>query len=211
MRLTMVPIRSVLLSAAVLLCCAAPAHAAGAFGIELGDSIHSYRHDAKAAVVRHELSMFELTPPKPDPRFDTYAVDTFQGRIVRIMASSPDDRSADAQASLAVLGGLKQELMERYGNPSLSMGEVADAGDELLAHLVDEGGLEVLEWDFVEKREDGLGAVYVFLAGAEDEKGAQASYCTLYMESPDYAELSEAARLHEEGQGESRPSENEGY
>ena len=192
----MVPIRSVFLSAAVLLCCSAPAHAAGAFGIELGDSIHSYRHDAKAAVVRHELSMFELTPPKPDPRFDTYAVDTFQGRIVRIMASSPDDRSADAQASLAVLGGLKQELMERYGSPSLSMGEVADAGDELLAHLV---------------REDGLGAVYVFLAGAEDEKGAQASYCTLYMESPDYAELSEAARLHEEGQSESRPSENEGY
>lgn len=193
-------LRSSLLASALFLACAPSAHAAGAFGFELGENIRTYQQDAKAIVMRHELEMFELVPPKPDPRFDTYAVDAHKGRIVRIMASSPDDRTPDAQNTLGILGELKQELMERYGSPSLNMGEVADAGDELLAHLVDEGGLEVLEWDFVEKREDGLGAVYVFLAGAEDEQGRKASYCTMYMESPDYAELSEAARFHEEHQ-----------
>jgi len=49
----------------------------------------------------------------------------------------------------------------------------------------------------LEKQDAELGAVYVFLAGAEDEKGGRASYCTLYLESPDYADLSESARLHE--------------
>ena len=193
-------LRSALLASSMLLAFASSAHAAGAFGMELGGHVRNYAPESKAVFVRHELEMFEVSPPMPDSRFDTYAVDTHKGRIIRIMASSPDDKTPDAQATLAVFSSLKQELMERYGDPALNMGEVADAGDELLAHLVDEGGLEVLEWDFVERHEDGLGAVYVFLAGVEDEKGAQASYCTLYMESPDYAELSEAARLHEEGQ-----------
>ena len=172
-------------------------YAAGAFGLELGENIRTYAPEAHALVSRHDMQLFELVPPKADPRFDIYAVDTHNGRIVRIMASSPDDRSPGGDATLAVLDGLKQELMARYGAPSLSMGEIADAGDELLDHLVDEGGLEVLEWDMLEKQEAGLGAVYVFLAGAEDEKGLRASYCTLYLESPDYAELSESARLHE--------------
>ena len=194
----MLSLRSMLLACAMTLAFAPSAYAAGAFGMELGEQVSSYAQEAKPVFVRDELEMFEVTPPRPDARFDTYAVDTHKGRIIRIMASSPDDRTPDAQSTLVVLSSLKQELIERYGDPALSMGEVADAGDELLAHLVYEGGLEVLEWDFVEQREDGLGAVYVFLAGAEDEQGNQASYCTLYMESPDYAELSEAARLHED-------------
>lgn len=194
----MLSLRSAFLACALTFAFAPSAQAAGAFGLELGEHVRTYAQGAKPVFVRDELEMFEVAPPKPDARFDTYAVDTHKGRIIRIMASSPDDRTPDAQSTLAVLSSLKQELMERYGDPALSMGEVADAGDELLAHLVYEGGLEVLEWDFVERQEEGLGAVYVFLAGAEDELGVQASYCTLYMESPDYAELSEAARLHEE-------------
>jgi hypothetical protein len=146
--------------------------------------------------------MYEVTPPQPDSRFDTYAVDTHHGRIVRIMASSVDDRTPDAAHTLAVLRDLKQTLVERYGSPSLVLSEIEDAGDELRDHLVDEGGMEVLEWDFVQEKPEGLGAVYVFLAGAVDESGAGASYCTLYMESPDYAELSEEARLHEESGGQ---------
>ena len=203
----MLSLRSAFLALAMTLAFAPLAHAAGAFGMELGEHIRSYAQEAKPVFVRDELEMFEVVPPQPDARFDTYAVDTHKGRIIRIMASSPDDRTPDAQDTLAVLRSLKQELMERYGDPALSMGEVADAGDELLVHLVYEGGLEVLEWDFVERREDGLGAVYVFLAGAEDEQGAQASYCTLYMESPDYAELSEAARLHEESSDRDIPTQ----
>ena len=194
-------IRTAVLAASLLLA-GTSAHAAGAFGIELGEHIRTYAPEAKAVFIRHELQMYELMPPQADARFDTYAVDTHNGRIIRIMASSADDRTPVAEASLAVLDSLQQELIARYGTPSLSMGEIADAGDELLAHLVDEGGLEVLEWDFLEKKEDGLGAVYVFLAGTEDEEGRQASYCTLYLESPDYAELSEAARLHESEQEE---------
>lgn len=194
----MLSLRSVFLSCALTLAFAPSAHGAGAFGVELGEQVSSYVQEAKPVFVRDELEMFEIVPPKPDSRFDTYAVDTHKGRIIRIMASSPDDKTPDAKTTLTILRELKQELMERYGEPALNMGEIADAGDELLAHLVYEGGLEVLEWDFVERRDDDLGAVYVFLAGAEDEQGVQASYCTLYMESPDYAELSEAARLHEE-------------
>ena len=190
------PFRSAILSAVLLAAGSIPAQAAGVFGIELGSDIGAYSHDAQAVFVRHELKMFELVPPAPDTRFDTYAVDTHKGRIVRIMASSPDDSTLDAEATLSVLRGLKQELIADYGTPSMAMGEVEDAGDELLAHLVDEGGLEVLEWDCLENRTDGLGAVYVFLAGAEDENGRRASYCTLYLESQDYAELSETARLH---------------
>jgi hypothetical protein len=200
--------RSAILTCAIALTFAPSAHAAGAFGMELGEHVRNYVQDTKPVFTRHELKMFEVAPPKPDPRFDTYAVDTHKGRIIRIMASSPDDRTPDAQSTLAVYGSLKQELMQSYGEPSLNMGEVADAGDELLAHLVYEGGLEVLEWDFVDGNNDGLGAVYVFLAGAEDEQGVQASYCTLYMESPDYAELSEAARLHEDTADSVLPTQN---
>ena len=204
----MLSLRSMLLACAMTLAFAPSAHAAGAFGMELGEQVSSYAQEAKPVFVRDELEMFEVIPPQPDARFDTYAVDTHKGRIIRIMASSPDDRTPDAQSTLAVLSSLKQELIERYGDPALSMGEVADAGDELLAHLVYEGGLEVLEWDFVDGKNDGLGAVYVFLAGAEDEQGVQASYCTLYMESPDYAELSEAARFHEDTADMTLPNQN---
>lgn len=187
-------------SAALLLCSAGAGQAAAVFGVELGDDISRYRVSSPAVWERHELKMFELAPPQPDSRFDTYAVDTHKGRIIRIMASSLDDRTPDAAQTLAVLRDLKQKLVERYGTPSLIVNEIEDAGDELRGYLVDEGGLEVLEWDFVQERREGLGAVYVFLAGAVDESGAETSYCTLYMESPDYAELSEEARLIEEGQ-----------
>ena len=195
-------VRTVLLSSALLLLSAGAGHAATVFGLELGDDIARYRFESPAVSERHELKMYEVTPPQPDSRFDTYAVDTHHGRIVRIMASSVDDRTPDAAHTLAVLRDLKQTLVERYGSPSLVLSEIEDAGDELRDHLVDEGGMEVLEWDFVQERPEGLGAVYVFLAGAVDESGAGASYCTLYMESPDYAELSEEARLHEESRGQ---------
>ena len=195
-------VRTVLLSSALLLLSAGAGHAATVFGLELGDDIARYRFESPAVSERHELKMYEVTPPQPDSRFDTYAVDTHHGRIVRIMASSVDDRTPDAAHTLAVLRDLKQTLVERYGSPSLVLSEIEDAGDELRDHLVDEGGMEVLEWDFVQEKPEGLGAVYVFLAGAVDESGAGASYCTLYMESPDYAELSEEARLHEESRGQ---------
>ncbi len=187
------------LGSVLLLLPAGAGHAAAVFGVELGDDIDRYRFESPAVSVRHELKMYEVVPPHPDSRFDTYAVDTHHGRIVRIMASSVNDRTPDAMHTLAVLRDLKQSLMERYGPPSLALGEIEDAGDELRDHLVDEGGMEVLEWDFVQERPEELGAVYVFLAGTVDENGTGASYCTLYMESPDYAELSEEARLHEEG------------
>lgn len=187
----------VVVSACVLLS-AGIGQAADMFGIVLGDDAAQYRIAGPAVSERHELRMFELVPPKPDSRFDTYAVDTHRGRIVRIMASSADDGTPDAAETLKILRELRHALVERYGQPSLMVGEIEDAGNELRDHLVDEGGLEVLEWDFVQAGPDELGAVYVFLAGAMDEHGAAATYCTLYMESPDYAELSEEARLHEE-------------
>lgn len=194
----MLPICKALLVSATLLACASSAHAVGAFGIELGADIGNYQHADEPVVIRHELELFELTPPKPDPRFDTYAVDTHKGRIIRIMASSADDNTPGAEATLDTLNALKEELLTRYGKPSLNREEIANAEDGLLAYLVDEGGLEVLEWNFAEHRGKGLGAVYVFLAGAEDVKGVQSSYCTFYLESPDYADLSEASRLMEE-------------
>jgi len=173
------------------------AFAAGAFGIELGSDIEQYSHEKQPASERQELRMFELTPPAADPRFDTYAVDTFRGRIIRIMASSPDDASADASATLEVFHSLKSELREHYGEPALSMDEVEDAGDDLRGYLTDEGGIEVLEWNFPDRKADEPGAVYVFLAGAENGDGTQASYCTLYMESPEYPVISEQLRQME--------------
>lgn len=186
------------IASACILLSSVTGQAADMFGIVLGDDVAKYRIAGPAVSERHELRMFELAPPSPDSRFDTYAVDTHRGRIVRIMASSADDGTPDAEQTLAILRELRHALVERYGQPSLMVGEIEDAGNELRDHLVDEGGLEVLEWDFVQAGPDDLGAVYVFLAGAVDERGAGATYCTLYMESPDYAELSEEARLHEE-------------
>ena len=144
--------------------------------------------------------MYEVTPPAPDARFDTYAVDTFKGRIIRIMASSSDDLSAEGTATLEVLHSLKEELVAKYGEPSLNVEDVEDAGSDLRGYLADEGGMEVLEWIFpVSGAADGPGAVYVFLAGSETEGGKQASYCTLYMESRDYPTISDQAEQKEQG------------
>ena len=187
-------IRTVLVCALCVFSGAAPAAAAGAFGIELGSDISRYGHGESPVSERWRISMYEITPPAPDARFDTYAVDTFNGKIIRIMASSPDDGSADASETLNVLDGLKDELISRYGEPSLNVEDVEDAGDDLRGYLADEGGLEVLEWDFSGggTSPDKPGAVYVFLAGTETEKG-QASYCTLYLESQEYPAVSDLA------------------
>ncbi|WP_273522838.1 hypothetical protein [Mailhella massiliensis] len=175
-------------------CKAACALGAGAFGLELGSDIDRYGHEARPVSERWELRMYEVTPPSPDARFDTYAVDTFQGRIIRIMASSADDPSAEASKTLDVFESLKPELMEKYGEPSLNVEDVEDAGSDLRSYLVDEGGMEVLEWTFsATASSDGPGAVYVFLAGSETDDGKQASYCTLYMESPEYPAISDLA------------------
>ena len=130
-------------------CKAACALGAGAFGLELGSDIDRYGHEARPVSERWELRMYEVTPPSPDARFDTYAVDTFQGRIIRIMASSADDPSAEASKTLDVFESLKPELMEKYGEPSLNVEDVEDAGSDLRSYLVDEGGMEVLmqAWD----------------------------------------------------------------
>lgn len=197
-------IRTVLFLALFVFSGAARALAAGAFGIELGADVAQYAHGSQPVSERWQLKMYEITPPSPDSRFDTYAVDTYQGRIIRIMASSPDDASVDGASTLNVLENLKQELESRYGEPSLSLNEVEDAGDDLRGYLADEGGLEVLEWNFAgeEKKADRPGAVYVFLAGSETEKGAQATYCTLYLESPEYPALSDQAGQMENQQGD---------
>ena len=175
-------------------CKAACALGAGAFGLELGSDIDRYGHEARPVSERWELRMYEVTPPSPDARFDTYAVDTFQGRIIRIMASSADDPSAEASKTLDVFESLKPELMEKYGEPSLNVEDVEDAGSDLRSYLVDEGGMEVLEWTFsATASSDGTGALYVFLPGSATDDGNQASYCTLYMESPEYPAISDLA------------------
>ena len=197
-------IRTVLFLALFVFSGAARALAAGAFGIELGADVAQYAHGSQPVSERWQLRMYEITPPSPDSRFDTYAVDTYQGRIIRIMASSPDDASVDGASTLNVLENLKQELERRYGEPSLSLDDVEDAGDDLRGYLADEGGLEVLEWNFAdeEKKGDRPGAVYVFLAGSETEKGVQATYCTLYLESPEYPALSDQAGQMENQQND---------
>lgn len=197
-------IRTVLFLALFVFSGTAPALAAGAFGIELGADVNRYAHGSQPVSERWQLKMYEITPPSPDSRFDTYAVDTFQGKIIRIMASSPDDTSVDGASTLGVLEALREELVKRYGEPSLSLDDVEDAGDDLRAYLADEGGLEVLEWNFADatKKSDRPGAVYVFLAGSETDGGKQASYCTLYLESPEYPSISDQAGQMEEQQGE---------
>ncbi|WP_418765852.1 hypothetical protein [Mailhella sp.] len=197
-------IPTVLFTTWLALCGAASAFAAGAFGLELGADVSQYAHGEKPVSERWQLSMYEVTPPSPDSRFDTYAVDTYQGKIIRIMASSPDDVSVDGAATLGVLESLKDELEKRYGEPSLSLDEVEDAGDDLRGYLADAGGLEVLEWNFsdADKKADRPGAAYVFLAGSETDGGGQATYCTLYLESPDYPALSDQAEQMERQNGE---------
>lgn len=179
---------------------AASASAAGFFGVELGAGIERYAHSPEPVSERQELKMYEITPPAPDARFDTYAVDTYRGNIIRIMASSPDDVTAEGTRTLEVLDSLKEELVAAYGTPSLCLEEVEDAGSELRGYLVDEGGLEVLEWNFADagNKKDAPGAVYVFLAGSEKDNGEQASYCTLYMESTDYPSVSDQAEREEQ-------------
>ncbi len=194
-------IRTFLMCALCVFSGTGSAAAAGAFGIELGSDVGLYRHAETPVSERWQISMYEITPPSPDARFDTYAVDTFQGKIIRIMASSPDDPSADASATLNTLEGLKDELIARYGEPSLNMEEVADAGDDLRGYLADEGGLEVVEWNFAGASTDKPGAVYVFLAGSDTGHG-QASYCTLYLESRDYPAVSDMADQMEQRGGE---------
>lgn len=179
-------------------CKAACALGAGVFGLELGSEIDRYGHGAQPVSERWEMKMYEVTPPSPDARFDTYAVDTFQGRIIRIMASSSDDSSADGASTLEVLHSLKDELVARYGKPSLNVEDVEDAGSDLLAYLVDEGGMEVLEWTFSASDTEKPGAVYVFLAGSETDAGKKASYCTLYMENQDYPAISDLADQKEQ-------------
>lgn len=182
--------------------------AAGAFGLELGSAVDQYTHGDTPVSERGLLKMYEITPPTPDKRFDTYAVDTYQGKIIRIMASSPDDSSVDAASTLEVVQSLKDELVGRYGEPSLSLEDVEDAGDDLRGYLVDEGGLEVLEWNFDDAGKTGNtdrpGAVYVFLAGTEKDANSQVSYCTLYLESPEYPAISDQADQMEQGE-ESNP------
>ena len=64
------------LGSVLLLLSAGAGHAAAVFGVELGDDIDRYRFESPAVSVRHELKMYEVAPPHPDSRFDTYAVDT---------------------------------------------------------------------------------------------------------------------------------------
>ena len=197
-------------SVMLVLCGAASACAAGAFGLELGADLSQYAHSEKPVSERWQLKMYEVTPPLPDSRFDTYAVDTYQGKVIRIMASSPDDTSVDGASTLGVLESLKDELEKRYGKPSLSLDDVEDAGDDLRGYLADEGGLEVLEWNFADlgKTGDRPGAAYVFLAGSETAGGVQASYCTLYLESPEYPAVSDQAGQMEQ-QEEDKASQAE--
>ena len=119
-------IRTVLFSALFVLFGAAPVFAAGAFGLELGADLSGYEHGAQPVSERWQLKMYEVTPPSPDSRFDTYAVDTFQGRIIRIMASSPDDPSENGASTLGVLESLKDELVKKYGEPSLNLEDIEE-------------------------------------------------------------------------------------
>ncbi len=194
-------IRTVLFSVLFVFFGTASAFAAGAFGLELGSELSRYTHGDQPVSERWQLKMYEVTPPAPDSRFDTYAVDTFQGRIIRIMASSPDDPSENGAATLGVLESLRDELVRKYGEPSLNLEDIEDAGDDLRGYLADEGGLEVLEWNFsgAENAPDSPGAVYVFLAGSETDAGKQASYCTVYFESEEYPAVSDQAAQMEQG------------
>ena len=200
-------IRTVLFSVLCVLFGAAPVFAAGAFGLELGAELSRYQHGEQPVSERWQLRMYEVTPPSPDSRFDTYAVDTYQGRIIRIMASSPDDPSENGASTLGVLDSLKDELVRKYGEPSLNLEDIEDAGDDLRGYLADEGGLEVLEWNFsgADNSSDRPGAVYVFLAGSETDAGAQTSYCTVYLESEEYPSISDQAAQMEQGNDAGQP------
>ena len=186
---------------AASLCCflGVSSHAlgAGCFGLELGGDIRNYAHEPQAVREIDRLKVFEVKPASPDVDFDTYAVDTFDGRIIRIMASSPDDGTSGAEHTLKVYKKLRRELTKVYGDPHFAFDDIDEASEDLLDYLVSNDGVEVLEWTFAERQEEGIGAIYVFLSGIEDEKGTQASYCTLYMESQDYAAISDRIRQME--------------
>ncbi|MBQ3892385.1 MAG: hypothetical protein ACQGQP_04230 [Desulfovibrio sp.] len=183
---------------AASLCCflgiSSQALGAGCFGLELGGDIRDYAHAPQAVREIDRLKVFEVEPGSPDADFDTYAVDTFDGRIIRIMASSSDDRTSGAEHTLKVCKKLRQELTKAYGDPHFAFDDIDEANEDLLEYLVSNDGVEVLEWTFAERSEKGIGAIYVFLSGIEDENGRPASYCTLYMESPDYAAINDAIR-----------------
>ena len=95
--------------------------------------------------------------------------------------------------------------MKKYGEPSLNLEDIEDAGDDLRGYLADEGGLEVLEWNFAGAGNDAdrPGAAYVFLAGSETDAGKQTSYCTLYLESEEYPSISDqASQMEQSGEAE---------
>ncbi len=179
------------------LCVSFHALGAGCFGLELGDDIRNYDHASQAVREIDRLKVFEVRPGSPDADFDTYAVDTFDGKIIRIMASSPDDHTSGAAHTLQVYKKLRRELTKAYGDPLFAFDDIDEASEDLLDYLVSNDGVEVLEWTFAERQENGIGAIYVFLSGIEDENGSQASYCTVYMESPDYAAINDSIRQME--------------
>ncbi len=165
-----------------------PVHAAGDFGIELGADIERYRHVRRDEHTVELFKMYEVQPETPHPDFDTYAVDTYDGKIIRIMASSPDDHTRTGETTLKVYKKICGELTKKYGDPGFVLNEIEEYGEDFLEYLVINDGVEALEWTFSGDG-DEPGAVYVFLAGVEDEKGEYATYCTVYTESRDYQRI----------------------
>ncbi len=169
---------------------------AGCFGLELGETVDKYEHGQQAVHEAENLKMYEVRPGAPDADFDTYAVDAYDGKIIRIMASSPDDYSPKAENTLKVYKKLRSELTRLYGRPGFSFDDIDEANEDLLEYLFSNDGIEVLEWSFMDRQSD-IGSIYVFLSGVEDEQGKLASYCTMYMESRDYASISDKIRQNE--------------
>ena len=197
-------------SISALMLCAGSAFAAGDFGIDLGADISGYSHEQQDEHTVELFRMYEVKPAAPHPDFDTYAVDTYDGKIIRIMASSPDDYTPDAQKTLAVYKKIREELTKKYGEPVFVQNEIEEAGEDLQEYLVVNDGVEALEWSF--SGGDGEpGSVYVFLAGVEDEKGEWATYCTVYTESKDYQGIADRMRqisdMEESGGEEDSESE----
>ncbi len=185
-------------AALILLCLnmslvAGTAYGAGEFGFELGDAIEKYRHEQQEEHTVERFKMYEVVPETPHPDFDTYAVDTYDGRIIRIMASSPDDPSKTGENTLKVYKKIRDELKRKYGEPVFVSSEVEDAGEELQEYLVINDGVEVMEWGFG-SGPDEPGSVYIYLAGVENEKGEYATYCTVYTESRDYQGIADRMR-----------------
>ncbi len=192
---------------------AGSASGAGEFGLELGDDIDRYRHEQQAEHTVERFCMYEVSPETPHPDFDTYAVDTYDGKIIRIMASSPDDYSKTGEKTLAVYKKIRDYLKKKYGEPAFVFSDVEDAGEELQEYLVMNDGVEVMEWTFGSGTEEP-GSVYVYLAGVENEKGEYATYCTVYTESRDYQGIADRMRqmtLKENGVPSDGEGEPEGW